>query len=374
MKMRNFGSQRIRRQHGRISVDASCARQTRRLFGLAAALLTAATPIATTLTVTALTSGPAHARADQCADLMPEICRRAEALRTPECQARLEAYRTCLSAPEDSLQAVPEAAPSRGLSGGSRAPAAVAPAIGAPAPASGSIAPPSSLAPAPRRAQRASPRTQAAVGPLAGRLFFLTPGQPEPEAVYYGYLAIGADVSEARKNAVAEAIACRLQALPDAEAAAAIERLGLFTIPADRDAGSAQVSPARVAASYDYGRARRWLRAAGFAVEQRFDPADAIVFIASPSPRARAMDSVALAGTADPEALVVADASALSARYAAAWVGQIIDSFEGGAVSTRQELQGVMETISWIDWAQEPLVNLFRVAPAEAANPPEICP
>lgn len=212
-------------------------------------------------------------------------------------------------------------------------------------------------------------------GGLEGRILFLTAAETEPEAAFYGYLLIGADVDAERKNAVAEAVACRLSALPDAAAAAAIERLGLFNLPATRAAGRRTVvSPKDVLEAYDFDRAARWLRAAGYAAEQSFDPRTALVFVGSTAPRARQMDSVALPGARDAENPdpVIADGGALTARFAGAWIGQVIDGLEQGRVRSRQDMQNVMEAISWIEWVQEPFASLVRAAPTEQ-TPPRAC-
>ncbi|MEL6977123.1 MAG: hypothetical protein AAGM38_00390 [Pseudomonadota bacterium] len=211
--------------------------------------------------------------------------------------------------------------------------------------------------------------------PLSPHILFLSTRDREPErALYYGYLLIGEGVSAARKAAVAEAVACRLKALPDLEAAAAVERLGLVSLPALREAGATQVSPAEVLDAYDFRRAAVWLRAAGVVAGERFDPDRAIVFVASSRARARQMDSVAMPGPDESGDPVIADASALSAAFAAAWAGSIIDGMERGAVRSRQEFQLVMEANSWITWATAPVTSLFRITPAHAAAAPAACP
>lgn len=209
---------------------------------------------------------------------------------------------------------------------------------------------------------------------LNGRVLFLSSNLSEPSAEYYGYLLIGKNVSDSRKRAVAEAIACRLEALPNAEAAAAVQRLGLMSLPSLRDAGASRVTADEVLAAYDFTRAARWLRAAGYATGQEFHPNSAIVFIGSRIQRARQMDGVALPGSRDRTDPVVADASGLSANFAAAWVGQIIDGLRAGNVRSRQELQVLMEASSWIDWASQPLRSLVSVAQASDAEAPEACP
>ena len=118
--------------------------------------------------------------------------------------------------------------------------------------------------------------------PLEAKIHFLTPGSDEPVARYYGYFAdrrrgwirFGARRSRGP-------IACRLEALPDAAAAADVDRLGLVSIPTLREAGATRVEPGMVLRAYDFRRAQRWLRAAGFAVGRDFNPASAVVFVGS---------------------------------------------------------------------------------------------
>lgn len=218
-----------------------------------------------------------------------------------------------------------------------------------------------------------APRVQTDVAPLNARIFFLRPGKAEPSAAYYGYLIIGPKVAVDRKQAVAKALACRLQALPDAAAAAAVERLGLISLPARREAGATEVAPADVLEAYDFNRAGRWLRAAGFSVRQNFSDDDAVLFVASRFKRARQMDAVALAPPVN-EDPVIADASALTAPYLGAWAGKVIDGIEAGDVRSRQDLQLLMEANSWLEWAQTPIASLIRITPALASNAPPACP
>lgn len=211
-----------------------------------------------------------------------------------------------------------------------------------------------------------------AAEPLVGRIHFLEPREAEPDALYYGYILVGSAVSPPRREALARAVACRLDALPTAADADEVDRLGLITVPALRPAGRREVTPEQVLAAYDLPRAQRWLRAAGFAAGQDFNPATAIVFVGSRTPRARQMDAVALPGPTEAEDPVIADASTLSARYVEAWAIRVIDGVEAGRVRSRQDLQALMEANSWIEWAATPVASLFRITPAQASAPPTI--
>ena len=230
-------------------------------------------------------------------------------------------------------------------------------------------------------AAAAPPRIQSLDAPepspdadLTGKILFLPPEQQEPDAEYYGYLLLGEGISDSRRLAVAEAIACRLEALPNAAAAAAVKRLGLFSLPARREAGTTRISAQDVLEAYDFERAAQWLSAASAAAGRSFDPGDAIVFVGSRSARALQMDAAKLPSSSDGLDPVIADASDLSATFAAAWVGQIVDGLESGRVSSRQELQSLMEATSWLDWANQPLLSLFEVGPKEGQSPPKACP
>lgn len=309
----------------------------------------------------------------------PQLCRTEHAVCAASCQKSCEGREAgCFSACKGVCDARLSRCVDPAVDG---APAGEAPAAAAPAEryrrrATQPAAP--SPAPAPSNAYEAAPRSARvqsldASEPLNSRIYFMPPGEQEPDAEYYGYLLIGEKVPQARKNAVAKAIACSLEALPDAAAAAQIERLGLFSLPALRAAGATEVTPADVLAAYDFARAARWLRAAGYAAGTTFDPETALVFVASQSKRARQMDNVVLpgGGAGDP---VIADGSGLTGDFAAAWVAQLIRGLENRRVRSRQDLQQVMEVGSWLDWVGAPLFSLFTAAPAADAAPPPICP
>lgn len=312
-------------------------------------------------------SQEAAAQSDECRRMVEacqadcaQKCAEGDAACIAECRrgACLEVYANCV-APETEAAPSPRAAPRMQ------------------APSAPSSARPRTGATRERSLHSMEPASAADAAPgaeLEGRVLFLASRQSEPEAEYYGYLLIGENVSETRKSAVAAAIACRLEALPDAEAAAAVERLGLFSLPALRQAGATRVTAEQVLSAYDFERAARWLRAAGYATGESFHRNSAIVFVGSTLPRARQMDSVALPGAREGLDPVVADASGLSANFAAAWVGRIIDGLEAGEVRSRQDLQGWMEATSWLDWAGQPILNLFRVNEAQASNAPDACP
>ena len=240
------------------------------------------------------------------------------------------------------------------------------------APSTAPAAPP----PPPSVQSYAETAAPGASGPLNARILFLPRGETEPDATFYGYIVIGPDVSPERKSAVAEGFACRLDALPDVAAAEGVSRLGLVMLPASRDAGAGATTPAAMLSAYDFPRAGRWLRAAAAAAAESFDPAEAVLFIGSNQPRSRQLDSVALPGPApsaqDADALdpVIADASALSARYLSRWTSLVIDGVRDGAVASRQQMQGLMEAHSWLESVGGPLAAVLknRAGPGRAAR------
>ncbi|MEL6318868.1 MAG: hypothetical protein AAFR16_14645, partial [Pseudomonadota bacterium] len=211
-----------------------------------------------------------------------------------------------------------------------------------------------------------------AEGRLDARILFLRRGEAEPAADFHGYILIGADVSAERKLAVAEGFACRLDTLPDAAAAAAVADLGLVLAPAREAAGGETTTPGAMIAAYDFPRAGRWLRAVERAVGETFDPATAVVFVGSKSARARQLDAVAMPGPGQLGDPVVADGSELSPRYLSRWTATLIDGVRDGRISSRQRLQGLMETHSWLERLGDPLAAVLRFREA-AASPPESC-
>lgn len=247
------------------------------------------------------------------------------------------------------------------------------PAAGA-APAEAQAAPPPPPAPA---APAVDPRVQTgaataaasdtAVAPLEARILFLPRGIEEPAARFYGYILIGDEVARDRKNAVAEGFACRIDALPDADAAAEVAALGLVVAPATRGAGAETTSPAAMLEAYDFPRAGAWLRAAAAAAEADFDLSDAVLFIGSRQPRARQLDSVALPGPGDLGDPVIADASLLSPRYLSRWTAEVIEGVKSGTIASRQDMQGLMEAHSAFERLGDPLAAWLQIGEAEAA-------
>lgn len=209
-------------------------------------------------------------------------------------------------------------------------------------------------------------------GSLEGRIFFLKRAESEPDALFYGYLVIGPNVSEARKLAVIQGLACRLDVVTS-ETAASVERLGLVTIPALTDPQADVTSPQEMLSAYDFPRAERWMRAAGFSVEEEFDIDSAVLFIGSRIRRARQLDAVLLPGPDSQLDPVVADASALSPRYLERWTAEIVEGVRNGSIRSRQDLQTLMETHSWLETIGAPIASLLRIAPAQAAPPPASC-
>lgn len=227
---------------------------------------------------------------------------------------------------------------------------------------------PLSGAPAP------APQIAGAVGTpsLAPRVLFLM-GRFEPPAAYYGYLAIGAEVDDARREAVARALGCAVETFgadapaPDGLALIALPSLGPGPDPA---AGDGATPPREILDLYDAVRGQRWLRAAGYALGERFDADRAVLFIGSRRPRAQQLDSVALAAV-DPNDPVFADASGLEPSGLEAWTASIIEGVRSGAVRSRQDYQAWMETYAWVEWASSPITGLFTVSRAFAAPPIE---
>lgn len=228
---------------------------------------------------------------------------------------------------------------------------------------------------APMAAPQIAPAApSAAASELSPRVLFLV-GRFEPIAAYYGYLAIGADVDRARREAVARALGCAVDSFGDGSPDPS--ELALIALPATGagpapSVGGAATPPEEIIDLYDAVRGQRWLRAAGFALGESFDADRAILFIGSRRPRAQQLDSVALPAAdpnVDPMDPVFADASGLEPSGLEAWTMAVIDGVRSGAVRSRQDYQSWMEAYAWVEWASSPVTGLFTVTRASAAPP-----
>lgn len=229
-------------------------------------------------------------------------------------------------------------------------------------------------APAPRRAttRSASPSTHSAS--LEGRVYFLLRSEPEPRgAEFYGYLVIGPNVAADRKIAVMRGVGCRLDVAPTREAAEAIDKLGLVTLPSLRPASGTTTNPLEMINNYDTVRAERWVEAAETASGERFDSSQVILFIGSKQPRAAQLDTRSLPDPRRDSSMVIADASALDARYLSRWTHEVVSGVKSGEVASRQDMQSLMEYHSWITTLGSPLAAVMKIAPASAATPPASC-
>lgn len=210
-------------------------------------------------------------------------------------------------------------------------------------------------------------------GPLDARIYALTRGETEPDALFYGYLIVGPNVSDKRKSAVAKGFACRLDVISSEDAVTA-ERLGLVAIPARTSLDADVISPAEFLDAYDFPRAERWLRAVGFSVGEEFDIAESVLFVGSREARAAQFDAVALPVADDNGDPVIADASALSARYLERWTFDIIAAVREGRMQSRQDMQNIMEWHSFFETIGEPIAAVLRIGPAVASElPPPAC-
>ncbi|MEO1330117.1 MAG: hypothetical protein AAFW46_10675, partial [Pseudomonadota bacterium] len=229
-------------------------------------------------------------------------------------------------------------------------------------------------APAPPRASTATRSARRAQNQeLQGKIYYLERAAPEPpNAKYYGYLIVGVNVAADRKIAVMRGLGCRLAVVPTYDDALAIDNLGLVVIPSLRAASGTSTNPFEMINNYDAVRAGRWLEAVGRAVGEEFDPREAILFVGSSTAQSQALDARTMqAPTSD--TTVVADASALNARYLARWTDEVVRGVREGRVDSRQSMQGLMEYHSWLSVLGSPLAAVMKITPAQAGEPPRDC-
>ena len=205
------------------------------------------------------------------------------------------------------------------------------------------------------------------------KLHFLLRDKPEPtDAALYGYVIVGADAPADRKAAVAQGLACRLDAAAADGPAAGI---GLMVTPSTAQISATPVSPEEWLSAYDFPRADRWARQIADALGVTDSMSRRILFIAAPKPLAADLDGaeplIDPAGAANaPMPFLVADASELSPRYLRRWTHNLVEGVRAGMLSSEQEMQEWMEFHSWIESVGRPFAELIelRASAAEAST------
>ena len=231
--------------------------------------------------------------------------------------------------------------------------------------------------PGPEPAPPPPPGRQRTIGALSFpapqdvKLYFLTRDTEEPaDAALYGYVLVGADVTSERKAAVAQGLACRLDA---ATVGAPAAGLGLMVTPSKSVISASPVSPTEWLDAYDFPRADRWGRQVASALGLGEEMNRRILFLAAPTPLSTRLDGDA--PLRNPELsndgvldFLVADASDLSPRYLRRWTHNLVEGVRAGALSSEQEMQEWMEFHSWLEMAGRPFAELIelRASTAEA--------
>lgn len=353
----------------------------------------AATAAVLSLGIAAGASGARAEAADSICEAALEICLAACGcdrgdipclLACPEYAGCLARYDACGGPPEagDSGAAAP-AEPGSGADDAPSPPPRRAPASvpdSAPAPE-----PDAAAAPPPRTdpvsegaiadeatAEEAGSEEAGSQDPLTARVYFMPRGAAEPEARYFGYLLIGSGVGRDRQIAVMRGIGCRLDAAPSLDALNAIENLGVVTLPSRRAPQDVGLNPAAMILAYDGERAERWIGAIYQAAGGAIDVPNTVMFVGGSVPLAAALDRSEAPDLSAGD-IVVADASALDARYLSRWTDEIIQGVRAGKISGRNDFQQLMELHSWISVLGRPLAAVMRLAPAQAAEAPTSC-
>ncbi len=224
-----------------------------------------------------------------------------------------------------------------------------------------------------------TPSTRGAISALSFpvpqdvKLFFLLREVEEPkDAAVYGYVIVGADAPPERKAAVAQGLACRLDAAATDRSGAG---LGLMVTPSTAEISASPVSPTEWLDAYDFPRADRWGRQIAAALGLDASMSRRILFVAAPVPLAARLDGDGpLLGparaTGEPLDFLVADASDLSPRYLRRWTHNLVEGVRGGMLSSEQEMQEWMEFHSWIETVGRPFAELIelRASSAEASE------
>ncbi|MBX2856345.1 MAG: hypothetical protein KTR21_15240 [Rhodobacteraceae bacterium] len=192
------------------------------------------------------------------------------------------------------------------------------------------------------------------------------------DAAVYGYVIVGADAPPERKAAVAQGLACRLDAAATDRSGAG---LGLMVTPSTAEISASPVSPTEWLDAYDFPRADRWGRQIAAALGLDASMSRRILFVAAPVPLAARLDGDGpLLGparaTGEPLDFLVADASDLSPRYLRRWTHNLVEGVRGGMLSSEQEMQEWMEFHSWIETVGRPFAELIelRASSAEASE------